>query len=126
MERAINAAGFRTLKLNYVSRAQSLQELAEAVRADANAFLYQSPERVHIVTHSMGGLVARVLLAREKPPVLGHVVMLAPPNQVGEIADLMSDTYLYRGVFGPAGAQLTPMRDETLRQALGAWRILWA
>ena len=46
--------------------------------------------------------------------------MLAPPNRGSEIADLVSRSLPYRAYFGPAGAQLGTVQDETLLASLGA------
>ena len=65
--------------------------------------------RLHLVTHSMGGLVARILVAHHDgfaPPRLGCTVQLAPPNGGSEIADLLAPRAAYRWFYGPAGAQL--------------------
>jgi alpha-beta hydrolase superfamily lysophospholipase len=37
--------------------------------------------RIHIVGHSLGGIVARYALTMEVPEKIGRVVMLAPPNR---------------------------------------------
>lgn len=75
--------------------------------------------KLHFVTHSMGGLVARAYIRRHRPGRLGRVVMLAPPNQGSEIADLLRGNPLYRAFFGPAGGELITEQPEQLSQLLG-------
>jgi len=69
-------------------------------------------QRVHLVTHSLGGVVARGLL---HSPLLereiGRVVMLAPPNHGSEIVDWLQGSPL-RKVLGPAGEFLASHTDE--------------
>lgn len=43
-------------------------------------------DRLHVVGHSMGGIVARCALEEELPPNLGRVVQIAPPNQGSHMA----------------------------------------
>ena len=43
-------------------------------------------DRVHLVVHSMGGVVARCALEEELPENLGRVVMVAPPNRGSHVA----------------------------------------
>src|SRR5262249_15575977 len=69
---------------------------------------------VHFVGHSMGGLLARVYVAKFRPPKLGRVVMLGTPNGGSEVADLLHHLALYRAWYGPAGQQLTTRLDTTL------------
>jgi alpha-beta hydrolase superfamily lysophospholipase len=106
LERGLASAGFETLNLGYPSRTASLEQLADHVWREAGAFLERNDGPLHFVTHSMGGLVARALIARHRPPALGRVVMLGPPNQGSEVADLLHRTWLYRRYYGPAGGQL--------------------
>lgn len=106
LARTLEAAGFATLNLDYPSRKHSLAALTEHVHKEAAPFLAQPGGHAHIVTHSMGGLLARAYIARHRPPDLGRVVMLGPPNAGSELADLLARRVFYRSYFGPAGQQL--------------------
>ena len=119
MERAFQGAGFATLNLDYPARTAPLERLTEIVAPPVEAFS-ESVSRLHIVTHSMGGLLARSLIATHRPRNLGRVVMLAPPNGGSEIADRLHRLWAYRRFFGPAGAQLVTSRDDRTEALLGS------
>ena len=118
MERAFRTSGFATLNLDYPARRASLAELVEIVAASVAAFAARVG-RLHIVTHSMGGLLARGLITRHRPHNLGRVVMLAPPNGGSEVADALLPFAAYRHFFGPAGAELVTRRNDKLQRLLG-------
>ena len=66
----------------------------------------------------MGGLLARVYIARHRPERLGRVVMLGTPNGGSEIADRLKNIGAYRAFFGPAGQQLGTQRDAAIERAV--------
>ncbi|MBR1163445.1 alpha/beta fold hydrolase [Bradyrhizobium elkanii] len=111
MELALRAAGFATLNLDYDSRRKGLDALAEDIHPSLDQFARSLDGSVHFVCHSMGGLLARVYLARHRPARLGRVVMLGTPNGGSEIADRLKNLAAYRAYFGPAGQQLVTRRD---------------
>jgi pimeloyl-ACP methyl ester carboxylesterase len=118
LERAIVSEGYETLNLAYPSCRMRLADLVEQVHAQRDWIAHPNG-RTHIVTYSMGGLLARGYIARHRPPNLGRVVMLAPPNGGSEVADLLAENFLYRCIFGPVGAELTTNRPESVAQLLG-------
>ena len=66
-----------------------------------------SPDKkINFVTHSLGGILVRDFLAKNELPNLGRVVMFAPPNCGGELADFLQKFRSFRFVFGPALAEL--------------------
>jgi pimeloyl-ACP methyl ester carboxylesterase len=88
--------------------------LAEDIHPAIAHFTDGTNGSTHFVCHSMGGLLARVYLARYRPKRLGRVVMLGTPNGGSEIADRLKDFTAYRAFFGPAGQQLGTKRDKAL------------
>lgn len=115
LERALRNVGFRTLNLDYPARRYDIEALALQIHAASTKFVDSLEGDLHFATHSMGGLVVRSLVAQRRPEKLGRVVMLGPPNQGSEIADLLVDTSFYRRAFGPAGRQLTTGHAERPR-----------
>lgn len=103
--------GYKTLNILYPSREQRLEGLSDFVH---NKIItcphYSENTTINFVTHSMGGLITRYYIAREKPKNLGKVVMLGPPNTGSEFADWLSETEIlapiFKTVFGPASQQL--------------------
>lgn len=62
----------------------------------------QTPrQRVHFVTHSLGGIVVRRFLATHRVENLGRVVMLGPPNQGSALADWFKCCEVVRWLAGP-------------------------
>ncbi|MCX5852635.1 MAG: alpha/beta fold hydrolase [Deltaproteobacteria bacterium] len=101
--------GYQTVNLDYPTTRDSIERIAEMYIAPAvSQCLEQRYEKIHFVTHSMGGLVVRRYLeghAAEIPPG-SRVVMLAPPNRGTEVADFFKDSSLYQSITGPAGQEL--------------------
>ena len=114
LEIALRQAGFATLNLDYASRRKPLELLAEDIHPAIAAFAERQDGPIHFVTHSMGGLLARLYIAHHRPAQLAHVVMLGTPNGGSEVADLLQRLTLYRMIYGPAGLQLTTCQAGAL------------
>lgn len=96
--------GYKVVNWGYPSRRYGIEKLAELLAKQAAQ--YRSAERIHFVGHSMGGLVARRLLATEPPPNTGRLVMIGSPNAGSWIAEKFGDLWLFQKFFGPAGQDL--------------------
>jgi pimeloyl-ACP methyl ester carboxylesterase len=97
--------GMDVLNWGYPSRARSIAEHAAALREQAGPRIERA-ERVHFVTHSLGGIVVRRFLADAPLPNMGRALMLAPPNAGSEVADRLRAWWLYRFVTGRPGQEL--------------------
>jgi hypothetical protein len=107
MELGVQAAGFSTVNLDYPSRSFGIPELARIVVEQGVENCREKQSRtIHFVTHSLGGILVRHYLVKNKLAELGRVVQLAPPNKGSVIAEMFRDEQWYRWLTGPAGQQL--------------------
>lgn len=106
MSQALQGQGYVVVNHDYPSRDHNVQDLAQLTIPKALAGCPEQAEKVHIVTHSLGGILVREYLQATPIPKLGRVVMLGPPNQGSEVVDRYRNVPGFKLLNGPAGMQL--------------------
>lgn len=94
----LEAAGHPTWAVTYPSRNRGLAELADWLFARIQADLAATP--LFAVTHSLGGVLVRMLATRL--PWTG-AVLVAPPNTGSLAARTFAHLKLFQVIYGPAG-----------------------
>ena len=116
--RYLARAGLDARSFGYSTRSESLAGHAERLEAEIRAWIgARELEVLGLLTHSMGGLVARALLARPSLHELAprqRLVMLAPPNRGAELAVRNRDFPPFRWLYGQAVDELQPPRVAEL------------
>ena len=117
IKNALKNEGYEVIAIDYASTRESQAEIAQQVAqvlADQPAI-----QRFSFVTHSMGGLIFRRLMAQaasqrqeSKSGWWDHIqayraVMLFPPNQGAHMANIRADWLVYDWIMGVAGQELT-------------------
>lgn len=113
----LRRCGFDARAFGYATRAQSLAQHAERLERFIGAWLAEPVPTLGILSHSMGGLVARAYLARAGAAAQSRrqrVVMLAPPNRGAALAEQMRDFRPFRWLYGAAADELQPARALAL------------
>lgn len=106
LERALREAGYNVSGVGYPSTRRGLSANADGLEALIGDL--EGVRRISFVTHSLGGLLVRELLARDAEwrgrVAVDAVVMIAPPSQGSAMADVLQyvppvNLLLWRGLF---------------------------
>src|SRR5690606_8820940 len=110
LTKSLEMAGYHVETVSYPSTRGSLREHADRITEILASF--DGFDSVSFVTHSLGGLLIREILARGAPwqerlkPE--RLVMLAPPNRGSVVAESMKDWLPFRAIVGEVAHDLTP------------------
>jgi Predicted acetyltransferases and hydrolases with the alpha/beta hydrolase fold len=82
--------GYNCVTINFPTRFGTLGDCSNVLQSELSKMLpsMSKQQRIHLVGHSMGGLIIRSYLARSSFPNLGRCVLIAPPNSGSKLADL--------------------------------------
>jgi triacylglycerol lipase len=110
MARALEGRGYTVVNIGYPSRREPIAALARHV---ADSIGRRIPSgRIHIVGHSLGGVLVRVAVANGLLDAarIDRVVMLGTPNRGTELVDRLqrnaATRWLLRTTMGVAGTEL--------------------
>jgi pimeloyl-ACP methyl ester carboxylesterase len=104
MRGRLTDAGYEVVGFDYPSTRVEISDSAEYLHSVLESL--EGIEEIHIVVHSMGGLVVRSYLSKHRDPRIKRMVMIGVPNLGADMADRLRENPLYRAIFGPAGQQL--------------------
>ena len=117
LEQALSREGYEVWNIDYSSRKYGISEIAGIVRKEIISKT-RNAEKVHFITHSMGGIIVRYIQKYDPLPNVGRVVMLSPPNHGNEVVDFLGNTWPFKFINGPAGKELGT-EERGLPQGLG-------
>lgn len=111
LARRLEAAGFRTARLRYPSRSLSLDQAVARVAGQIRALDPEAP--IHLVGHSLGGLIAARLAEAAPDLQIGRIVQLGTPNAGSGVADTLRSHPVARRFFGPVLGDLTRRKSTS-------------
>lgn len=112
----LEKAGYRVFPFDYPSTRVDLDTAADYLHQVIESL--NGIERLHIVAHSMGGVVTRTYRAKHHDERLTRLVLVGSPQKGAELADLMRGkaNLVFKTIFGPAGQQLVTDSDGFLKK----------
>jgi hypothetical protein len=113
IETSLRERDYHVWNESYPSLSQPVEALSvPVIEAGLTHCRGKQAQRIHFVTHSLGGIIVRHYLQDHKIENLGRIVMLAPPNRGSEVADQMKDGFFYQAIMGPAAQELGTEKES--------------
>ena len=112
----LEKAGYHVFPFDYPSTRVDLDTAAEYLHQVIDSL--DGVERLHIVAHSMGGLVTRTYRAKHRDERLNRIVLVGSPQNGAELADLARGKAngIFKTFFGPAGQQLVTDQEGFVKK----------
>ena len=112
----LEKAGFQVFPFDYPSTRVDLDASADYLHQVIESL--DGIERLHIVAHSMGGLVTRTYRAKHHDERLVRIVLVGSPQHGAELADLARGkaNAVFKTIFGPAGQQLVTDQEGFVKK----------
>jgi len=105
--RRLEQDGYTVVNDGYPGTAKTVSAIAQTdLAAMVKKCRQAGADKIHFVTHSLGGIVVRCYLQDHRLPEGSRIVMISPPNHGSELADAFAGIPLYRWLNGPAGTEL--------------------
>jgi len=106
IEKMLYEEGFDVYNLDYPSRRHNIETATSYVYHQLQNRLIGDYKQVHLVGHSLGGILIRNIAYRYCFHNLGKVVALAPPNHGSLLVDMFKMCSPIRWYLGPAFLEL--------------------
>lgn len=114
LARRLSAAGWPVALVSYPSLRLTMTEAAERVAAQV-AHHAQGWRSVHLVGHSLGGLIARRLALTRAELRICRVVQIGSPNAGTEVGNRLARWALPRWVLGPVLPEVVAFPNRVAR-----------
>jgi hypothetical protein len=119
LEWGLSDLEFEVVNLSYPSLSHPIEELAEmAVSRGVAECRRRHMERIHFVTHSLGGILLRQYMQRHDIAGFDRAVMLSPPSQGSQVADFFDSIDLL-DPFTPRAVEQLGTGDDSVPLRLG-------
>ena len=100
--------GYLTVSVDYPSTEAEIPDLVQRYFLESyHECVATGAQKIHLVSHSMGGILIRHFLQNRALPLGSKVVMLSPPNQGSKLSEKFGDSWWYKWLVGPAGVSLS-------------------
>ena len=107
LEKILTKDGYLVINLDYPSRKENIENISNNyLKKTLIDKCTDKNKKINFVTHSMGGIVVRYFLSKNKLKNIGRVVMLAFPNKGTKLADFLTKSLIISSILGPALKEL--------------------
>lgn len=108
IEYYLRKEGYEVFNIDYPSRKYTIPMLASYIQERIYARSLNQYNKVHIIGHSLGGVLARLIALDYKYDNLGECIALSAPNRGSSLAKYLNSWRLFKIYFGPAIIDLEP------------------